>query len=99
MENIPVSIETLPVGDLVHTEDKIEWAVNRLQKHRSEGPSGMRAEHLKGWLAEAQKEEAAAAKVAATEGTKYQQQRGRQKYLEGQGERRRRREGRSCLWR
>ena len=29
----------------------------------------MRAEHLKGWLAEARKEEAAAEKSAATEGT------------------------------
>ena len=26
-ENIPVSVETLPVEDLVPTEDKIEWAV------------------------------------------------------------------------
>ena len=53
---------------LVHTEDKIEWAVKQLRNHCPGGPSGMRAEHNKGWLAEAQKEEAAAAQTAAVEG-------------------------------
>ena len=52
-DNIPVSIEPLPVEDLVVTEDEIKWAVKQLQNHRSRGPSGMRAEKLKGWLAEA----------------------------------------------
>ena len=33
------------------------------------GPSGMREENLKGWLAEAWKEKASAAKAEETEGT------------------------------
>ena len=52
-ENIPVSVDPLPSDELVPTEDGIEWAVKRLQNHCSGGPSGTRAEHLKGWLAEA----------------------------------------------
>ena len=51
----PVSLYPFPVDDLVPTEDKIEWAAKRLQNHRSGGPSGMRAEHLKGWLTEVRK--------------------------------------------
>ena len=34
-------------------EDKIEDAVKKLRRNRSGGPSGMRAEHLQGWLAAA----------------------------------------------
>ena len=52
-ENILISIEPLPVDDLVSTEDDIEWVVTYLQNNCSGGPSGMRDEHLKGWLAEA----------------------------------------------
>ena len=55
--NIPISVEPLPVDDLVPTEDKIEWAVKRLQNHRSRGTSGMRNKHLKGWLEDARKKE------------------------------------------
>ena len=61
--NIPISVEPFPVDDSVPTEDKIEWAVKQLQNQHSGGPSGMRAEYLKGWLAAASKkdkEEAAA---------------------------------------
>ena len=32
-------------------EDKIEVAVKKLRRNRSGEPSGMRAEHLKGWIA------------------------------------------------
>ena len=46
--NIPISVEQFLVDDLVLMEEEIEWAVKRLQNHRSRGPSGMRAEHLKG---------------------------------------------------
>ena len=46
--NISISVEPFPMDDSVPTEDKIEWAVKRLQNHRSRGASGMRAEHLKG---------------------------------------------------
>ena len=45
VENIPVSVETFPVEDLVPTEDDIEWAVKRLRNHRSRGTSGIRASH------------------------------------------------------
>ena len=62
--NIPIYVEPFLVEDLVPTEDNIEWAVKRLQNHCSGGPSGIRAKHLKGWLAAARKKEneAAAAK-------------------------------------
>ena len=53
--DIPIFFETFPVDDLVPTEDKIECAVKRLRNHRSRGTSGMRANHLKRWLAEARK--------------------------------------------
>ena len=36
---------------MVPTEDNIEEAVQKLWKNRSGWPSGMRANHLKGWLA------------------------------------------------
>ena len=62
--NIPISVEPFPVDDLVPTEYEIEWAVKRLRSHRSRGASGMRAEHLKRWLAAARKAE----KDATTEG-------------------------------
>ena len=42
---------------MVTTEDDIEWAVTRLCNHCSGGPSRMRAEHLKGWLAAVRKKE------------------------------------------
>ena len=45
------------MDDLVPTEDKIEWAAKLLCNHRSVGPLGMRADHLKGWLAAARKKE------------------------------------------
>ena len=46
--NIPISVEPFSVDNSVPTEDEIEGAVKRLHNHRSGGPSGMRAEHLKG---------------------------------------------------
>ena len=48
----------------VPTEENIEWAVKRLRNHRSGGPSGMRAEHLKRLLEAARK----AAKDETTDG-------------------------------
>ena len=53
--NIPISVELLPLDNSVPTDDEIEWAVKLLRNHRSGGLSGMRAEHLKRWLAEARK--------------------------------------------
>ena len=31
-------------------EDEIEYAVKKLRRNRSGGPSGMQDDHLKGWL-------------------------------------------------
>ena len=50
-ENIPVTIAPGEVVDSVPMEDEIEGAVKKLQRNRLGGASGMRAEHLKGWLA------------------------------------------------
>ena len=52
-DNIPVSVDPLPVENPAPTEDEIEWAVKLIRNHCSGGTSGMRAEHIKGWLAEA----------------------------------------------
>ena len=49
--NIPIYVQPFLVEYLVPTEDVIEWTVTRLRNNRSGGPSGMRAEHLKRWLA------------------------------------------------
>ena len=56
-DNIPVAIQYCMVKDLVPEEGEIEWAVKRLRNNRSGGASRMRAEHIKGWLTEAQREE------------------------------------------
>ena len=47
--------------ELFPTEDKIEWVVRMIWNNISGVPLGMQAEHLKGWLEEAQKAAAAAA--------------------------------------
>ena len=70
---IHIYVEPFPLEYLVPTEDKIEWAVKRLQNHRSGGSYGMWAEHLKGWISAArkkEKEEAAAKQEKPTEGRK-----------------------------
>ena len=52
-ENIPVTVEPALIDNLVPTEDEIAAAVKELQRNRSGGPSRIRAEHIKGWLAAA----------------------------------------------
>ena len=52
----------MEVDDSVPTEVEIEDAVKKLKKNRSGGPSGMQAEHLKGWLAASNRREMAAEK-------------------------------------
>ena len=54
-KNIPISVQPFLVDDSVPTEDEIEWAVKQLCNNLSGGPSGMRVEHLKRWLATARK--------------------------------------------
>ena len=61
-ENILVNVTPVEVDDSVPMEDKIEDAVKKLRRNRSGGPSGMRAEHLKGWLAASNRGKMAAEK-------------------------------------
>ena len=61
-ENIPVTVTPVKVNDLVPTEDEIEEAVKKLRRNRSGGALGMRAEHLKGWLAASSRGKMAAEK-------------------------------------
>ena len=42
---------------MVPEEGEIEWAVKRLRNNQSGRASRMRAEHIKGWLAVAQRAE------------------------------------------
>ena len=46
----------------VPMEDEIEEAVKKLRRNRYGGPSGMRAEHLKGWIAASKRGKRAAEK-------------------------------------
>ena len=43
------------IEDSVPTEDEVEEAVKKLLRNRSGGPSGIRAENIKGWLAAARR--------------------------------------------
>ena len=43
------------IDDLVPTEDEVEAAVKNLRRNRAGGPSGIRAENIKGWLAAARR--------------------------------------------
>ena len=54
-ENIPVTVEPEEIDNSVPTEDEIAEAVTKLWRNRSGGPSWIRAEHLKGWLAAAKR--------------------------------------------
>ena len=49
-KNIPISVKPVLVDDSVPMKDKIEEAVKYIRRNRSGGSSGMRSEHLKGWL-------------------------------------------------
>ena len=61
-------IKPFKVKDSVLEEREIEWAVKRLRNNRSWGPSRMRAEHIKGWLAAARRAEKG--ETTAAEGEK-----------------------------
>ena len=52
-EGIPVHVAKHDIDDSVPTEDEIEAAVKKLRRTRAGGPSGLRAEDIKGWLAAA----------------------------------------------
>ena len=59
--NIPVTVRLVPVDDSVTMEDEIKEAVKNLRRNRSGGSSGMRDEHLKGWLAASKRKKREAA--------------------------------------
>ena len=43
------------VEDGIPTEAEVKWAVKRLRNNRAGGPSRMRTEDLKGWIAAARR--------------------------------------------
>lgn len=54
---IPVVVAPFDVPDDIPTESEIESAVMRLRSGKAPGPSRMRTDHLKEWLANANREE------------------------------------------
>ena len=80
-ENIPISVEPFLVDDSVPTEEEIDWAVPRLRNNGSGVPSGMRAEHLKWWLAVARNNEREEAVVEQ----EFRRKGGQQQYPKGRG--------------
>ena len=55
-DNIPVIVASFDVLDAIPLEDEIAEAVKRLRSGKAPGPSGMRTDHLKEWLAAAYRE-------------------------------------------
>ena len=62
-ENILVTVKPVEVDDSVTTEDEIEEVVKKLRRNRSGWPSGMRDDHLKGWITASKKGKRVADKV------------------------------------
>ena len=58
---IPISVKPVPVDDSVPMEDKIKEAAKHLRTNRSGGASGIRDEHLKGWIAASKRKKQEAA--------------------------------------
>ena len=54
-EGIPIHVEKHTIDDSVPTADKVEAAVKKMRRNRAGGPSGIRAENIKGWLAAARR--------------------------------------------
>ena len=50
-----MTMKPAEINDSVPTEDNIAEAVTKLRRNRSGGPSRIRSEHLKGWLAAAKR--------------------------------------------
>ena len=50
-----MTVDPALIDDLVPTEDEIVAAVKKLRRNRSGGPSRIRAENIKGWLAAAKR--------------------------------------------
>ena len=56
-EPIPILVEPVDVADKVSAEEEIDWDVRHINPNRAGVPSGIRADHLKSWIAEARAEE------------------------------------------
>jgi hypothetical protein len=54
---LPVLVAPAPVVDEIPTDEEIRAAVSRLRRSKSPGPSGIRTDHLKDWLAAAEARE------------------------------------------
>ena len=52
-----IEVDPFPLDDNILGEEDISEAVLQLQLHRSKGPYGMRAKHLRMWLRAATREE------------------------------------------
>ena len=52
---VPVLVQPLEINDDIPEESEIEMSVQGLKGGRSEDPSGMRMEDLKGWCQEAKR--------------------------------------------
>ena len=50
-EKIPVVVDPLQINSKVLEDADIELDTKKIRSNRSGGPSGMRAEHLRCWLA------------------------------------------------
>jgi hypothetical protein len=50
-ESIPILVAPFEVKDDIPSKDEIEDAALRLKSKKAPGPTGMRVEHLKEWLA------------------------------------------------
>ena len=66
-----MTVDPTHIDDSVPTEDEVEAAVKKFWRNISGGPSRIRAEHVKGWLAAARRggmaEEKGKAKTATEE--------------------------------
>jgi hypothetical protein len=53
---IPVLVEPFPIPDSSPTYEEISLAVKRLRRGKAPGPTGLRTDNIKTWLAEAKRE-------------------------------------------
>ena len=55
-----MAVAPFSINDSIPDEEEIKWEVSHMQYNCSGVPSGMRADHLRKWLKEDQKEEGGA---------------------------------------
>ena len=57
-ENVPLNVTPIPVPDDPPSDQEIRGVVSQLRNGRAVGATGMKAEHIKGWLRSVKREEA-----------------------------------------